>query len=111
MTLSTEALTVLLVLLPGFVCAKLIQWLCPRPQQTEIEKIVDALLYSFIVYAVFVLIYGGFQGFNRQRVVVLAAIPFVLALIVSFLITNDSLGWILRTCKYHSSNDPAFRLA
>ena len=42
MALSTEALTVLFVLLPGFICAKLIRWLCPRPQQTEMEKVVDA---------------------------------------------------------------------
>jgi hypothetical protein len=69
MALSTDALTVLLVLLPGFICAKLIRWLCPRPQQTEMEKVVDALLYSFIVYAIFVLIFGVPAKLSRSNVV------------------------------------------
>jgi len=67
---STETLTVLFVLLPGFVCAKLIRWLCPRPQQTEMEKVVDALLYSFIVYAIFVLIFGIPEKITRRHVAV-----------------------------------------
>ena len=110
MALSTEALTVLLVLLPGFVCAKLIRWLCPRPQQTEMEKVVDALLYSFLVYAVFTLLFGfeAFQQFTRKRMAVLAIIPFVLAVLVSYVITNDSLGKILRKWRItHRTTRPS----
>jgi hypothetical protein len=76
MALSTEMLTVLLVLLPGFLCAKLIRWLCPRPQQTEMEKVVDALLYSFVIYAIFVLIFGVPDKIIRKQMAVLAVIPF-----------------------------------
>ena len=49
-----EALTVLLVLLPGFVAARIVQSLCVRPAQTELDKIVEALLYSFLIYVAFV---------------------------------------------------------
>lgn len=108
MSLNTETLTVLLVLLPGFVCAKLIAWLCPRPQQTEMEKVVDALLYSFIVYAIFVLIFGLPGKVVRGQVAVLALIPFVVAALVSFVVTNDSTGALLRWAKLtHRTTRPS----
>jgi Family of unknown function (DUF6338) len=108
MALSTDALTVLLVLLPGFICAKLIRWLCPRSQQTEMEKVVDALLYSFIVYAIFVLIFGVPDKIVRSHVAVLAVIPFVLAALVSFFLTNDFAGGFLRWCRLtHRTTRPS----
>ena len=99
MSLSTETLTVLLVLLPGFVCAKLNRWLCPRPQQTEMEKVVDALLYSFVVYVIFSLIFGVPEKIIRRHVAVLTVIPVALAALVSFFVTNDFAGGLLRTFK------------
>src|SRR6266536_2072615 len=99
MSLSNEALTVLLVLLPGFICAKLISWLCPRPQKTEMEVVVDALLYSFVVYAIFSLIFGVPDKIMRRHVVTLAEIPFAVAVLVSFIITNDFTGGLLRRIK------------
>lgn len=108
MSLSTETLSVLLVLLPGFLCAKLIRWLCPRPQQTEMEKLVDALLYSFVVYAIFTLIFGSFQQLTRSRVAVLVIIPFCVAALVSYVITNDSAGGMLRKCRFtHRTTRPS----
>lgn len=53
-----EALAVFLVLLPGFLCARVVQSLCVRPKQTEIDKIIESLLYSFVVYVSFVCIFG-----------------------------------------------------
>ncbi len=108
MALSTDALTVLLVLLPGFICAKLIRWLCPRPQQTEMEKVVDALLYSFIVYAIFVLIFGVPAKLSRSNVAVLVAIPVVLAALVSLFLTNDFAGGFVRWCRLtHRTTRPS----
>jgi uncharacterized membrane protein len=100
MSLSTETLTLLVVLLPGFVSAKLIRWLCPRPQQTEMEKLVDALLYSFIAYVVFTLIFGHVQHLTRLHVAVLAIISMGLAGTISFVTTNDSVGGILRSLRF-----------
>lgn len=108
MALSTDALSVLLVLLPGFICAKLIRWLCPRPQQTEIEKIVDALLYSFIVYAIFVLIFGVPDKIIRKQMAALAMIPFALAAVVSFFLTSDFAGGFVRWCRLtHRTTRPS----
>lgn len=108
MSLSTETLTVLLVLLPGFVCAKLIRWLCPRPQQTEMEKLVDALLYSFIVYAIFTLIFGTFQQMTRLRIAVLAVIPLGIAVVAAYVMTNDSVGRLLRKFRItHRTTRPS----
>jgi len=108
MALSTETLTVLLVLLPGFVCAKLLRWLSPRPQQTEVEKVVDAFLYSFIVYAIFVLIFGVPEKLLRRHVAVLAVIPFVVAVLISYVITNDFAGSFLRKYKFtHRTTRPS----
>jgi hypothetical protein len=47
--LGFEGLAILLILLPGFLCAGLIQALCVRPTQTEFDKVWEALLYGFVV--------------------------------------------------------------
>jgi hypothetical protein len=49
---TTEALGVLLLLLPGFSCAYLIQRLAVRPKQTELDKVIEALLFSFFFYLI-----------------------------------------------------------
>jgi hypothetical protein len=48
-----EAVAILVVLLPGFFCARIIQRLCVTRDQTELDKIVEALLYSFLIYVIF----------------------------------------------------------
>jgi Family of unknown function (DUF6338) len=53
-----EALTVLLVLLPGFVSARIAQSLCLKPKQSDIDKVLESLLYSFLVYVIFVVSFG-----------------------------------------------------
>lgn len=49
---TTEALGILLLPLPGFSCAYVVQRLAGRPKQTELDKIIEALLFSFILYLV-----------------------------------------------------------
>ncbi len=45
-----EALGILLVLLPGFACAYIVQFLAVRRKQSELDKIIEALLFSLILY-------------------------------------------------------------
>jgi hypothetical protein len=45
-----EALGIFLVLLPGFTCAYVAQYVAVRREQTELDKAVEALLFSFILY-------------------------------------------------------------
>jgi hypothetical protein len=47
---TAEALGVLLLLLPGFSCAYLVQKLAVRPKQTELDKVIEALFLSFFLY-------------------------------------------------------------
>jgi hypothetical protein len=95
MSLSFEVLTVLLVLLPGFLCAKIIQWLCVRPKQSETDKLVEALLFSFVIYVIFTTMFGQLQ-LTRKHVVYLTLLSIGIAVIGSALWTNDLLGRLLR---------------
>jgi hypothetical protein len=47
---TTEALGVFLLLLPGFSCAYIVQRLAVRPKQSELDKVIEALLFSFFLY-------------------------------------------------------------
>ena len=55
-----EALGILLLLLPGFICAFFVQLVAIRPKQTEFEKVVEALLFSAVLY----LFIGPFFGIS-----------------------------------------------
>jgi uncharacterized membrane protein YjjB (DUF3815 family) len=52
-----EVLTVLVVLLPGFLAARLEQRLTTNPKQNEYDKTIEALLYSFFIYLTFTTIF------------------------------------------------------
>ncbi|MDR3774462.1 MAG: DUF6338 family protein [Terracidiphilus sp.] len=47
---KAEALGILLVLLPGFASAYLVQLLAARRKQSELDKVVEALIFSLILY-------------------------------------------------------------
>ena len=98
MSLGFDALSVLIMLLPGFFCARIFQWLCVRPQQTEMDKVVEALLFSFIVYVSFIAIFGQLQA-SRKHVIALAALSVAVALISSVAWSNDLLGRLLRYAR------------
>ena len=56
MPATPVALEVLLILLPGFTAAYLVQLLATRAKQTDLEKIIEALLFSFLIYVSYGLI-------------------------------------------------------
>ena len=45
-----ETLGIFLVLLPGFTCAYVTQYLAVRREQTELDKAIEALLFSSVLY-------------------------------------------------------------
>lgn len=45
-----DALAIFLILLPGFTCAYVTQYLAVRREQTEFDKVTEALLFSFVLY-------------------------------------------------------------
>jgi hypothetical protein len=56
---KAEALGVLLVLLPGFASAYIVQFLAVRRRQTELDKVVEALLFSLILYVMTLPFFGN----------------------------------------------------
>jgi hypothetical protein len=114
--LGFEGLAILLILLPGFLCAGLIQSLCVRPTQTELDKVWEALLYSFVIYVLFTLLAGssmpvdlrvsetnGAKQFSIQLqprlLAILMLISVVLALAIGGIATNDLSGKVFRRLR------------
>jgi hypothetical protein len=56
---KAEALGILLVLLPGFASAYIVQMLAVRRKQTELDKVVEALLFSLIFYLITLPLFGN----------------------------------------------------
>jgi len=57
---KVEALGILLVLLPGFAAAYLVQLLAARHKQSELDKVVEALIFSLVLY-LFTLPFFGYS--------------------------------------------------
>ena len=61
---SLIALQIFLILLPGFASAYVVQFLVTRRPQTDLERIIEALLYSFVIYVIFSALNGGRLPFH-----------------------------------------------
>jgi len=110
---TMEALGVLLLLLPGFSCAYLVQGLAVRPKQTELDKVIEALLFSFVLYIAAAPFFGyslplswqktssgGIEQFSFQLnwpyLVLLASLALVTGILVSASLNHD---WLLRLLR------------
>ena len=99
MPTSLIALQILLILLPGFAASYFVQFLATRRPQSDLERVIEALLFSFVIYVCYVWLNHGQLPFHmsidsvsktdtvlwdRVQLAELAAITFVvgLALIV-----------------------------
>jgi hypothetical protein len=54
-----QTLVALLVLLPGFVSARIVRALSAQGQQSELERITEALIFSFINYVIYIACFGS----------------------------------------------------
>lgn len=103
-----QALAVLLVLLPGFFSAKIVQLLCVRPKQSELDKVTEALLFSLFTYILFALTAGTDlplswasryeQGtahysleVHRGRLILLIVYSLILGLSWAWIVNHDAL--------------------
>lgn len=107
-----EAITVLVILLPGFFAARIEQRLVVNPEQNEFDKTVEALLYSFFIYLSFTVIYRSFPVSlmiqtvgqsstysivaNPRRLAVLPLIAVLLAPLTALASNNDYFGRFFR---------------
>ncbi len=55
---GVQALLALLILLPGFVSARIARMMSARSQMTELERVTEALIFSFFTYIVYLLLFG-----------------------------------------------------
>lgn len=110
---TTEALGVLLLLMPGFSCAFIVQRLSVRPKQTELDKVIEALLFSFVLYIIACPFFGyslplawqertgtGIEQYTFQLnwpyLVVLAALALATGVLYSANLNHD---WLLRILR------------
>ena len=56
--LTLSAVTILMILLPGFFTARIVEGLTVRPTETELDKVIEALFYSFLIYFICVAFLG-----------------------------------------------------
>jgi Family of unknown function (DUF6338) len=108
-----EALGILLVLLPGFACAYIVQFLAVRRKQSELDKVIEALLFSLILYVITLPFFGymlplGWTAPDRQhpnlyRIVInwnhlvwLTVASVVFAILYS---ANINLDWAMRLLR------------
>ncbi len=107
-----EVLAVLVVLLPGFLAARLEQRLTVNPKQNEFDKTVEALLYSFFIYLTFTAIFRSLPVSAKAekvgetihysieasplRLALLPVIAVALSVLVSFAANNDYFGRFFR---------------
>jgi hypothetical protein len=54
-----QTLIALLVLLPGFVSARIVRALSAQGQQSELERVTEALIFSFINYVIYIACFGS----------------------------------------------------
>ena len=64
MPTSLVGLQILLILLPGFAAAYIVQMLALRGTQTDFDKAVEACLYSLLIYSTFILFTHGVLPFE-----------------------------------------------
>ena len=60
------ALQVFLILLPGFSAAYAVHALATRRSQSDFERVIEALVFSFIIYVCYIPLNGGKLPFHIQ---------------------------------------------
>ncbi len=58
------ALQVFLILLPGFSAAYIVQALATRRSQSDLERVIEALVFSFVIYVCYMPLNGGKLPFH-----------------------------------------------
>ena len=130
--LSSEGLIVLAILLPGFLASELVRILSTRQKRSEFDKVIQAFIYSLLVYVCFAAVGGAFPvtvhleqtesakhyfpELHFAPLIELTAIAVVLAIAVAWMMNHDfpvsifqRLGITQRTFRPSIWND-VFRL-
>ena len=113
MPTSIVALQILLILLPGFAAAYIVQLLALRQSQTDLDKVIEACLYSFLIYALFVLCGHGLPfavvppkapatettiAWSCDQLIILCVITAAVAIAAALYVNLDG-NWLFRKIK------------
>ncbi len=96
---TLQALQIFIFLIPGFIAATTLDHLIIRNTKKELERIIEALMFSMIIYTIYSLAFGAgpisFDEVNKsimfdsKSFVFLTLISLIIPILFSFLITND----------------------
>ncbi len=100
---TSEIVTVLTFLLPGFVAAAVFYSLTSHPKPSDAERVIQALIFTIVVQAALkgILLIGGLAGFqtrwsSESETLASVALSIVVALAVVYISNNDFAHGILR---------------
>ena len=95
---SSETVTVLTFLLPGFVAAAIFYSLTSHPKPSDLERVIQALIFTVIGQAIVTAIFlSGISPLIKEwELVVAVLIAVLLALIAAYVSNNDTMHGILR---------------
>ena len=115
MSITSEALAVLLLLMPGFLASVVLNSVVVRQTKDRVGGIIEALVFSFVIYAILtpfgrspvhldVTNAGTYRPIVAPELLLDAMVLSVgLALLIGTLITNDSHMKLLRRLKMTAS--------
>ena len=101
MPTTIQALQIIVLLLPGFITASIINMLVFSKGRTDLDKVVEALAYSFIIFTIYTLFFDSLpiqftdKGeikkiiFDKNAFIFIFLISIFIGLIISWLKTHD----------------------
>lgn len=115
MNISTETLTIFVFLIPGFVSSLIINTIVVRKGKDNLSKIIEALVFSFVIYVIISVILGKSPvliqeeyvnnktiysiTYNAKVVIPVALLSIFLPLVLGLLSTTDIHMKLLRKLK------------
>ena len=95
---SWDALFILVVLLPGFMCSRIVDGIFVRQTQTGVGRITEACLYSFLIYIAFAITLklDKLNQVQPKHLLILAGYSLVLGLLVGGALHHDVPTRLLR---------------
>ncbi|MBS0662844.1 MAG: hypothetical protein JSR48_06245 [Verrucomicrobia bacterium] len=120
MQLSYEVLNVLLFLCPGLLASTVLRLLVYRKESSPYDKVVSALLWSLLIYALCALIGHGaavqmsetkrgdatYKGivYSAAAIFWLLGMSLVAPTLLAFAFNRDLVGWVLRKLRITSQS-------
>lgn len=104
--ITVQTMQILLFLIPGFIATKIYDMLIVRPSKDKFHVIIEAMIFSMIVYTIFSLIPGmkpvsldpaGFSvSYNPLAFLLLLLIAIIIPIVISLFVYHD---WPLKLAR------------